>query len=195
MDFIMPAYKKIKYIRLWLVALLLLGTMPALAEFNIKEIEAELNKQVMIINGSMDTNLTEKVEEALSKGIPLSLILEIDLYRSRAIIWDKLIAEWSINYQVLYHALSGQYLVNVEYPEQQKTTESFFSLQEALVFLSVITDLNLTVSEKIFGNESYETEIRIRLDIESLPTPLRPVAYTTSAWHLNSGWTRWPVQH
>ena len=39
----------------------------------------------------------------------------------------------------------------------------------------------------------YSVEVRASLDIEALPSPLRPVAYTSLAWRLNSGWSTWKL--
>jgi hypothetical protein len=40
----------------------------------------------------------------------------------------------------------------------------------------------------------YRVRIRASLDIESLPTPLRLLAYFRSAWRLTSEWSTWPLQ-
>ena len=39
--------------------------------------------------------------------------------------------------------------------------------------------------------EPYRAGLSVRLDIESLPLPLRPVAYVTPAWYLESPVYKW----
>jgi hypothetical protein len=43
------------------------------------------------------------------------------------------------------------------------------------------------------SGEEYEVLIHAELDIEALPSPLRPLAYITPAWRLNSDWYSWSL--
>ena len=73
-----------------------------------------------------------------------------------------------------------------------ETRESLLTQQEALKSLGSLNDLRLTLTN-VAPADNYSVDVRASLDIEALPTPLRPVAYTSFAWHLNSGWTTWKV--
>jgi hypothetical protein len=187
MDFSMPVWSSAKA-RGVLLAALLLGSVPAWAEFNVSELHPRLSADTLTLDGDLELGLSNKVEEALSKGIELPLILEIRLYRKREWLWDRRVAEWSLRRSLRFHALSGQYLVSAD------TEESFSSLNGALRYLGHIGDLQLKLpaDEKLVAGE-YTAELRVHLDIEALPPPLRPVAYTNLSWHLNSGWSAWNV--
>ncbi|MGD9299645.1 MAG: DUF4390 domain-containing protein, partial [Thiohalocapsa sp.] len=41
---------------------------------------------------------------------------------------------------------------------------------------------------------AYEVQIRVSLDIEELPLPLRPMAYLYPSWKQSSKWTKWPLE-
>src|SRR5437868_4182547 len=71
----------------------------------------------------------------------------------------------------------------------------FLSSGEALKFLGGLSELRLPLPETttLAADDDYNVQLRVHLDIEALPAPLRPVAYTTLSWHLNSGWTSWNV--
>ena len=43
-------------------------------------------------------------------------------------------------------------------------------------------------------DEQYRVRLRASLERESLPTPLRLLAYFSSSWRLSSDWTTWPLQ-
>ena len=43
-------------------------------------------------------------------------------------------------------------------------------------------------------DEEYLVRVDVKLDIEALPLPLRPVAYLKPSWDLTSGWSRWPLE-
>lgn len=170
-------------------ALLCLGN--ANADFKVAELQPELGEQALVLNGQLELGLNIKVEEALAKGIPLEVVIDVHLYRERHFWWDAKIASWTLHRRIQYHALSGQYLVNTMEPEAE-SGESLLTLQEALKQLGFLDDVTLALEEPVTPGAHF-VDVRVGLDIEALPTPLRPVAYTSLTWHLNSGWTSWKV--
>jgi len=172
-------------------ALLLLSSLSltARAEFRIADVQARFNGAALVVNGTLDLTLAPKVEEALSKGIELPVIIELRLYHRRRLWWDQRLAAWSVRRVLQYHALSGQYLV-----DSGSAQESFLSLADALKSFGTLNELRLTLPEiRLAAEDDYAVELRAHLDIEALPAPLRPVAYTTPSWRLNSGWSTWNV--
>jgi hypothetical protein len=170
--------------------LLALATSLARADFKIATLDANLSDQTLIVNGELDLGLSPKVEEALSKGIELPLTLEIRLYQKRSWWWDRRVSIWTLRRNLQYHALTGQYLVAAE-----GGGDSFLSLPNALRALGRLNELRLPLSqnETLDRAREYSVRLRVHLDIEALPAPLRPVAYTNLSWHLNSGWSEWNI--
>ena len=171
------------------LALALLGE--AAADFKIADVQPKFTEQSLTFAGNLDLGLSPKVEEALAKGIPLEVVIDVRLYHQRRYLWDKKIASWTLRRRIQYHALSGQYLVSAG-EGVAETRESLLTQQEALKQLGSLSDLKLALPESPSAG-AYSADMRVSLDIEALPTPLRPVAYTSFAWHLNSGWTSWKV--
>ena len=163
----------------------------AAADFKIVDVQPKFTEQSLTFSGNLDLGLSPKVEEALAKGIPLEVVIDVRLYHRRRYLWDKNIASWTLRRRIQYHALSGQYLIS-EGEGESETRESLLTQQEALKQLGSLSDLKLALAATPSDGDYY-TDIRVSLDIEALPTPLRPVAYTSFAWHLNSGWTSWKV--
>ena len=189
----MPAWKNSTR-SLWLATLLIsVSTVSASAwaDFKVENVSAVLTHVALEIGGRLDLTLTPKVEEALSKGIPLDVVIDFKLQRQRPWLWDQGVASWKLRRQVRYHALTGRYFVRSDKPASE-TRESFNSLPEALRQLGALSELRLNVPDDLPAG-SYAVDVRASLDIEALPAPLRPVAYTSRAWHLNSGWLRWKV--
>lgn len=172
-----------------IVTTLLWLSPAAQAEFKITDVQSQVTDEALIVNGKIDFGLTPKVEEALSKGIELSMVIEVRLYRKRPLLWDQQLATWSLRRNLQYHALSGQYLVG-----SGNTRDNFRVLTEALRSLGSLRELRLPLPEiEIAADDDCIVRLRAHLDIEALPAPLRPVAYTTLSWHLNSGWSLWNV--
>ncbi|HEY5682505.1 MAG TPA: DUF4390 domain-containing protein [Sulfuricaulis sp.] len=176
----------------WITAILVLVCFSdAGADFKVAEVNPRFVKQALVINGNLELALNTKVEEALSKGIPLEVVIDIQLHRERRFLWNPKIATWSLHRRIQYHALSGQYLVNTLVPEAE-VGESLLTLTEALKQLGSLNGVTLPLEHAVTEHE-HSVDVRVSLDIEALPTPLRPVAYTSFTWHLNSGWTSWKV--
>ena len=195
MGFIMPCLRNTSYyLAGGLVALLLLVAAPASADFSVTEITPKIDKQALQLNGNLELVLSAKVDEALMKGIPLDVTIGIKLYSKRGwYIWDENIANWEIRRRIRYHALSRQYLVSAN-SEQPEEVESFVELSQALKYMGTLSDLRLNVTSPVASGQRYVVKVRAHLDIESLPAPLRPVAYASLDWHLNSGWSIWKIQ-
>jgi len=160
--------------------------------FSVREVNAGFESERLVVTGALDLELSDKAEEALSKGIPIDVLIEFSLNRERRLFWDKRIGEWTLRARIQYHALSGLYLVTLQ---DQDDPKSFASPRSALKFIGTLSRVSFPAPDA--ANDSagnYWLGLRVRMDVESLPAPLRPLAYVLSAWRLKSGWTEWPVQ-
>ncbi len=190
----MQAFKRNKILTAALVLTIFVGVIsPTRADFAINEMKAKLDSGKLLVSGNLDLTLGGKVEEAVSKGIPLDIDIELELYQTRKLLWAKRLSDWTLRRQIRYHALSGQYLVS-ERKGGVENLENFTSLQQALRHMGSINDRELNFEYENGIDRPLVLDARVSLDIESLPAPLRPVAYTSLDWHLNSGWTTWNVE-
>ena len=164
------------------------------ADFNVHHVQTRLSAQALEVSAKMDLRLSNKAAAALAKGIPLSVVINIALLEHRSILWDRTIATRDLHRTLQFHALSNEYLVGGSELGSDEY-ENFLSLDEALHFLGRIDDLRLPLGKTALdADQDYHVRVRVYLDIGSLPFPLRPMAYTSPSWHLNSGWTTWSVQ-
>ncbi len=165
----------------------------AAADFNVRGVQTQLTARALALSARLKLTLSKKAEDALNKGIPLNVVIDIDLLRHRRILWDRSMASWSLRRSLRFHALSGQYLVS---GVAVGGYENFSSLQDALAFLGDVDVLRLPLAGRkpLPAEGDYRVRLRVYLDIGSLPSPLQPLAYASPAWHLNSGWTTWPVE-
>ncbi len=175
-----------------LLSLLTLAPAGA-ASFRAELVQARLSGQVLLLGGRLDLALTPQVEDALNNGIPLDFVIDVRLHRRRALLWDDAVDGWTLRRHLRFHALSGQYLLSGE-PALPPNRESFASLPEALAQVGSLEEVNLPIEVPIQPDADYHTRVRVALDIEALPPLLRPVAYTSRAWDLNSGWSSWKVE-
>ena len=184
----MPALRSATRLAVLLLATLL--PLGASGDFRLSTLQPRLTAEALQLDGGFELGLSSKVEEALGKGIELDVLIDIELERPRTLLWNETLREWTLRREIRYHALSGQYVVSAE---NTPGAESFTVLGEALRFLGAFDSLSLKLDRALASDTDYQVRVRARLDVEALPAPLRPVAYSTPGWRLNSGWSAWKV--
>jgi len=183
--------------RRWLMSVLTIGLLVGTnsyayaADFTIRDVETHLSDQVYVVDAHVDYKFSARALEALSSGVPLTLKIDINVQRQRSWLPDQTVASLEQLYQLNYHALSHTYLVRnlnsgafYVYPTRESAIESLGDLHNF-----PLLDANL-----ITADQNYDIEMRIKLDIEHLPSPLKLIAYITPDWHLSSDWSTWSLK-
>ena len=70
---------------------------------------------------------------------------------------------------------------------------NYLQLDDALLAVGNISDLPVIHQDQLDKDRLYKMRLRGSLDIESLPTPVRLLAYVSSAWDMRSEWYAWPL--
>ncbi|MBD3671297.1 MAG: DUF4390 domain-containing protein [Gammaproteobacteria bacterium] len=157
--------------------------------FLIRSAEVERGEQSYRLRGIIDFGLNDTVLEALHNGVSLTIETQARLYRQRDWIWDKQVSGLDRRYRLRYFALSQLYLLTNLDDESKR---SFLSLSAALYNLGHF-DAELAPRHEVLSGQPHYLRMRIFLDIESLPAPLRPLAYMSSRWRLKSKWHEWTL--
>ena len=138
----------------------------------------------------IDFDLNDTVLDALHNGVSLTIETQIRLYRERDWMWDKQVSSISRRYRLRYFALSQLYLLT---DLEDDSKRSFLTLEAALYNLGHF-HTTLVERHEVLSGQPHYLRMRIFLDIESLPAPLRPLAYMSSRWRLKSNWYQWTLQ-
>lgn len=162
---------------------------PAQAD-DLKVVAADtrLEGQVYLLDARIRYSLSGKALDALHNSVPLTLDLQIKVTRQRDWLWDQEVASLEQRYQIRYHPLTEQYLVS---NLNTGVVQGYQTLNSALSALGDIEDFPLLDHSLLEPGQTYWAHLRVRLDIESLPAPLRPLAYLSSGWRLSSKWYSW----
>lgn len=177
---------------LLVLALPLAFSSPAdLPGITINRASLRVENDFYVMDGEMRYNFGDEALKALSNGVPLVFMTEGEIRLERKYLWDITLAKARRNLRLQRHALTGQYLVvNLDTGIQQ----SFRTLEEAALALGQVERLPVIETHALYPPARYRAGIRVRLDIESLPPPLRLVAYLSPHWRrLSSPWREWEV--
>lgn len=160
------------------------------SDFFITGVHTEINEGVYLLDADIDYRFTEESLQALDNGVPLTVQLTIEISRVRKWWFNDDIATLQQRYSLQYHALSHQYLL------RNLNSGAFYSFPQyssAVKALGSLRGFPLLDSKLVLPNERYKVAMQAELDIEALPSPLRPVAYITPAWRLQSDWYSWSL--
>ena len=189
----MLVWASTRFLPLCLLALSGLYSPQAAAnEFSAQIKAASLEKQDgwYTLEADVDYVLSPVAKEALESSIPLVWCVNVQLKQVRY-VRDKVLVNIKHGYKIRYHALLNSYSVTDENTRIQK---KYPSLAEALDALSRIRELKVIPVSALKKNIQYEMAIKLELDKEQLPAPLRPVAYFDSEWDLSSDWYLWQLE-
>jgi hypothetical protein len=157
-------------------------------EFLVEDARGRMDAERFLVDARIGVRLDADVLEALENGVALEFELQGQLLRPRRFWWDARVARATRRLQLMRHTLTGGYTVAEPGRAQQLT---FKRLDEALGALGEVRDFELGDAGDAADSPRLRGRLRLRLNIEALPAPLRPIAYVSPGWHLSSGWHEW----
>jgi len=139
-----------------------------------------------LLSAEFNVALGARLEDAVSRGVPLYFILEFDLTRNRWYWANEHIAGKVINYRLSYAALTRQYRLS-----SGGLYQSFASLNEALRVIAHVADLPVVEKNALKAGDSYHAAVRLSLDRQQLPKPFQVDAIADSDWQVDAFTLRW----
>ncbi len=139
-----------------------------------------------LLSGEFVIDLGPRLEEAVSRGVPLYFNFEFELTRSRWWWSNELVATRTATYRLAYTALTRQYRLTTG-----NLHRNFSTLDEALRVLSRFVDLQIAERGALKIGETYAAGMRMTLDRNQLPKPLQVDAIANRDWQMESRVLRW----
>ena len=171
-------------------ALVLLLPAVQAASFAVSDAQMDIDDDPYRLSAQLVYELSDEVNEALQNGIPVTLRMDVEIFRKREYLWAQTIIVVRQRFRLQYHALSEQYLVN----NLNTGEQTFYKvLGDALYNLEHIVNFPVINAVMLDPKEEYYARVRTSVDIKELPVPLRFFAYFSSGWNLNSGWFSWSL--
>lgn len=176
----------------WLGLLLFLlpGLVAARPAFPIEEVTVRAQDDQWLMDVRFAPELSPRALEALDNGVPLTIEVYYQVRRVDDWIWDASLVDRRLRYEIRYQPLAERFLVGPVPGAGQR----YVTRDAALAALGDLRNLPLLSQTELVAEARYEIDLKISLDIEELPLPLRPLAYLLPSWKLSSGWTTWPLK-
>jgi Domain of unknown function (DUF4390) len=179
----------------WLAGLLLgfwltvAGVAQASDKSAISEAAIRATPQGYVLDGEVNIVLNSTLEDALSRGINLYFLLELELSRPRNWWFDEDIVDSVRKMRIYYHLLLRRYVVETGY-----TTRTAATLSEALAMLGRVDAWQVLEQGALKSGQHYDARLRLRLDTSQLPKPLSIGAVGGDRWELVTPWYEWSFE-
>ena len=171
------------------IALLMLaGAVPAHADERIGVIAAALEPAPAgvggaVLNATFEFEMPQALEEAVQKGIAIYFNIEFELYRKRWYWLDRKVSTSTLTYRLSFSPLTRQFRL-----ARGGLSQPFESLDEALGLLKSVRQWKVIEKGTLSPGDSFEAQVRMRLDVNQLPKPFQVNAITSREWNLASDW-------
>ena len=176
--------------RMALAALLVFVAVPFASAEGITIAKAAIDptEDGWTLNADFDIQFSPKLEEAVTRGVPLAFVMEFELSRPRWYWFDEKPVKQSQTYKITYTPLLRQYRLSVG-----NLYQNFTRFDEVKRVLSRVRGWHVADKGAVKPEGPYQANLRLRLDTGQLPKPFQLNAVASSDWALNSEWHRWTV--
>ena len=157
---------------------------------NINSTITYIDNNIYYLDTSSELSLTEESYKALRQGISFEIHTDFQLLKKRKWLWNKIIFKKKLIYKLEHKPLTENFLVT---NLNTGIVNYYKNLDTAVNAICNISKMKLFHKNILQKNIKYLARIRLYLDIDSLPSPLRPRAYFSSDWNISSQWYRWEI--
>ena len=182
-----------KWLHAWVAVLAWLVCASAVWAQNqvaMASFQTERNEDVYQISAQFDLDLSNTVQEALLKGIPVYFVVDAKVYRDRWYWSDKLVAAAQRHIRISYQPLTRRWRMQVaSQPIVQSglgvsLMQTYDSLEEVMVNLRRLNRWKFADAAQIETGAGHRLEFALYLDLSQLPRPLQMGAAGQSEWEL-----------
>jgi hypothetical protein len=175
-------------LRVLLAAAALAAAPAAAEEIEVGAASLAGTSEGIVLNADFALDLTSRLEEALTKGVPLYFLVEFECYRRRWYWFDEKVGAAALTVRLSFHALTRTYRLSTGALHQ-----SFPTLDEGLRALGRVREWLVLPPGALRPETTYNAYVRMRLDIAQLPKPFQLSALANRDWVLASEWKKWEL--
>ena len=157
---------------------------------NINSAVTYIDNNTYYLDVSSELTLTEESYRALRQGISFEIHTDFQLLKKRKWLWNKTVFGKKLIHKLEHKPLTENFLIT---NLNTGIVNYYKNLDAAVNAICNISKMKLFDKNKLQKNIKYLAKIRLYLDIDSLPSPLRPRAYFSSDWNISSQWYRWEI--
>lgn len=151
----------------------------------VSQARIETSEEGYLLAVSYNFELSDEIREAITNGIPMYFINEVEMVRPRWYWFGEKLKASQVT-KITYNLWTRQYTANVN----NGLARNFATLDEAMQV--VLRPRRLLIAEKntlSFG-ATYNVAVRLRLDMNQLSKPIQISSLGNSDWRVASEWKK-----
>ena len=193
---ITPPIRVYRYLATSLVWLLLVLTLPSAlfaAEqpvFEIKEASFKLDDRLLMLDSEFAINLPAYINSAVDQGFAVPLMFQVEILVLKKYWLDEKVISLKQQYQLHFLPMLNTYVVFDVNADQRLY---FNSRPEAVQYLRTISNYPMLDINNLVPGPDYYARLRIGIDTDELPLPLKSSSLWDNDWNLKSDWYEWQI--
>jgi hypothetical protein len=140
----------------------------------------------LLVYLSVEGAFTQKMENAVKRGVPASFSFFVNLYRARDMWLDKKMADLTITHTIKYNSLRKEYAVSRSWDSNSPViVQSFDAAKKLMTEIDSLKVIPLGLLEK---GRQYQIQAKAKLSRVTLPYYLHYVLFSLSLWDFETDW-------
>lgn len=157
----------------------------------VVSVQTYAKDRIYFMSAVIETKLPDYITLAVQNGLPLPLIIQIEVLNPNSWWFDESMVLVEQRYQIHYlPLLDAVQLENIN----AGSNSTYSSIEHALEKIGVIIDYPLLDREHFILADDTYARIRMKIDIDSLPKPLRTQTILGGSWNIKSDWKEWVLK-
>lgn len=179
-----------------MLALALASPVLADPQAEITQFQVERAEEGVLLSAAVSFELSQVVEEALQKGIPMFFMAEAVLYRDRWYWYDREVARATRHMRLSYQPLTRRWRLNVASGVLTNAAlgmalnQNFETLSDALAAVQRLSRWKIADLSSLDLEQRHLVEFRFRLDMAQLPRPLQIGTLGQTDWNIAASFTQ-----
>ena len=174
------------FICLLCVLILIQGPVAYGQDAKLKNIIVTNTRDDLLIYLAVDGAFTEKMETAVSSGVPATFSFFVNLYQTRSFWYDREIVDLKITHAIKYDNLKKEYIIHRSWDDNPpKIVKSFTAAKKLMIEIDSLKVVPLSLLEK---GKRYQIRTKAQLSKLTLPFYLHYVLIFVSLWDFETDW-------
>ncbi len=152
----------------------------------VSDVQLTNTRDDLIVYFKIKNAFTDKISEAVLKGVPASFSFHVTLDRVGRKFFKTEISDYKIKATLKYNALKKKFIVSRGWKNEKPfITDSF---EEAKKVMTQIDNLAVARLSNLVKGEKYELNLKAELDKVTLPLYLHYIFFFVSFWDFETDW-------
>ncbi len=171
-----------------------LCSVPARAEdtpvFAVETANFSMQKSLLLLDAHLMIELPDYISIAVDRGFAVPLMFEVEILESRRYWFDKKIVSLKQQYLLHYLPMLHSYVIS---DVNQGQRHYFDSREQAVESIQMIYHYAMLDIGNIAVDLEVYARMRVGLDVDELPLPLKSSSLWDNDWDLRSAWFNWAI--